>query len=168
MIDGTTIKPGDALIGVASSGVHSNGYSLVRKTLGIKRSRSAAISMSSKSLGGLLTDQIYVKRRSLIGGETRQGISHICGSGFYENVPRTCCRRASSNREEGRSGRRYSTTIAEPADPGARYVQYHVPLYGQVWFWLSQRGRFHVPSQRSLRCDETAFRHRQVRCRRWV
>ena len=92
MIDGTTIKPGDALIGVASSGVHSNGYSLVRKTLGInEKSVRRYIDEFGKSLGEeLLTPtKIYVKAiQSLIGKVDVKGISHITGGGFYENVPR--------------------------------------------------------------------------------
>ena len=92
MIDGTTIKPGDALIGVASSGVHSNGYSLVRKTLGInEKSVRRYIDEFGKSLGEeLLTPtKIYVKAiQSLVGKVDVKGISHITGGGFYENVPR--------------------------------------------------------------------------------
>ena len=93
MIDGTTIKPGDALIGVASSGVHSNGYSLVRKTLGInEKSVRRYIDEFGKSLGEeLLTPtKIYVKAiQSLIGKVDVKGISHITGGGFYENIPRS-------------------------------------------------------------------------------
>ena len=92
MIDGTTIKPGDVLIGVASSGVHSNGYSLVRKTLGInEKSVRRYIDEFRKTLGEeLLTPtRIYVKAiQSLVGKVDVKGISHITGGGFYENVPR--------------------------------------------------------------------------------
>ena len=92
MIDGTTIRPGDALIGVASSGVHSNGYSLVRKTLGInEKSVRRYIDEFGKTLGEeLLTPtKIYVKTiQSLMGKVDVKGISHITGGGFYENVPR--------------------------------------------------------------------------------
>ena len=92
MIDGTGIKAGDALIGVASSGVHSNGYSLVRKTLGInEKSVRRYIDEFGKTLGEeLLTPtKIYVKAiQSLMGKVEVKGISHITGGGFYENVPR--------------------------------------------------------------------------------
>ena len=92
MIDGTDIKAGDALIGVASSGVHSNGYSLVRKTLGInEKSVRRYIDEFGKTLGEeLLTPtKIYVKAiQSLMGKVEVKGISHITGGGFYENVPR--------------------------------------------------------------------------------
>ena len=92
MIDGTGIKAGDALIGVASSGVHSNGYSLVRKTLGInEKSVRRYIDEFGKTLGEeLLTPtKIYVKAiQSLMGKVEVKGIIHITGGGFYENVPR--------------------------------------------------------------------------------
>ena len=93
MIDGTGIKAGDALIGVASSGVHSNGYSLVRKTLGInEKSVRRYIDEFGKTLGEeLLTPtKIYVKAiQSLMGKVEVKGISHITGGGFYENIPRS-------------------------------------------------------------------------------
>ena len=92
LIGGTGIKAGDALIGVASSGVHSNGYSLVRKTLGInEKSVRRYIDEFGKTLGEeLLTPtKIYVKAiQSLMGKVEVKGISHITGGGFYENVPR--------------------------------------------------------------------------------
>lgn len=94
MITGKTVKPGDALVGIASSGVHSNGYSLVRKVFAINREN---LNRSFESLGGrslgetLLTPTvIYVQALRTIrdGGVTIRGCSHITGGGFYENIPR--------------------------------------------------------------------------------
>ncbi len=93
MIDGTGITAGDVLIAVASSGVHSNGYSLVRKTLGInEKSVRRYISEFGQTLGEeLLTPtRIYVKViQELIKANVGvTGMSHITGGGFYENIPR--------------------------------------------------------------------------------
>ncbi len=92
MIDGTTIAAGDVLVAIASSGVHSNGYSLVRKTLGInEKSVRRYIAEFGKTLGEeLLTPtKIYVKViQSLIAQCYIKGMSHITGGGFYENIPR--------------------------------------------------------------------------------
>ncbi len=92
MIDGTTIATGDVLVAIASSGVHSNGYSLVRKTLGInEKSVRRYIAEFGKTLGEeLLTPtKIYVKViQSLISQCHIKGMSHITGGGFYENIPR--------------------------------------------------------------------------------
>lgn len=92
MIDGTRLAAGDVLLGVASSGVHSNGYSLVRKTLGItEKSVHRYIDEFGKTLGEeLLTPtKIYVKAiNAAIAAADVKAISHITGGGFYENVPR--------------------------------------------------------------------------------
>ena len=91
-ISGERVREGDVLVGIASSGVHSNGYSLVRKTLGInEKSVRRYIDEFGKTLGEeLLTPtKIYVKAiQSLMGKVDVKGISHITGGGFYENVPR--------------------------------------------------------------------------------
>ncbi len=94
MITGRTIKPGDVLVGIASSGVHSNGYSLVRKVFDINQN---SLNRTFESLGGrslgetLLTPTvIYVRalREIREGGVAIRGCSHITGGGFYENIPR--------------------------------------------------------------------------------
>lgn len=93
MIDGSHMQVGDVLIGVASSGVHSNGYSLVRKTLGVNEQ---SVKQYSDELGmtigeALLTPtKIYVKTVNTLleRGVDVKGISHITGGGFYENIPR--------------------------------------------------------------------------------
>ena len=92
MIDGSRLEAGDVLIGVASSGVHSNGYSLVRKTLGInEKSVHRYMDEFGKTLGEeLLTPtRIYVKAiQSMMQVADVKAISHITGGGFYENIPR--------------------------------------------------------------------------------
>ena len=92
IIDHDRMRPGDVVIALTSSGIHSNGYSLVRKTLGInEKSVRRYIDEFGKSLGEeLLTPtKIYVKAiQSLIGKVDVKGISHITGGGFYVNVPR--------------------------------------------------------------------------------
>lgn len=93
MIDGSTIKPGDVLIGAASSGVHSNGFSLIRKIVGESRE---ALDLYVDSLGKTVGEElltptkIYVKMmRSLKdAGVKVKGCSHVTGGGFYENIPR--------------------------------------------------------------------------------
>ena len=92
IINGKSIKKGDALIGVASSGVHSNGYSLVRKLFGEDRE---ALSRYNETLGCapgdivLTPTKIYVKTvLSLIEKFEIKGIAHITGGGFIENIPR--------------------------------------------------------------------------------
>ena len=92
MIDGKTIKKGDKLIGLASSGLHSNGYSLVRKLLNPTEEKlRGKIEGLGTSLGEelLKPTRIYVK--SILSLKEKfqiKGISHITGGGFIENIPR--------------------------------------------------------------------------------
>ncbi|MCH3987760.1 MAG: phosphoribosylformylglycinamidine cyclo-ligase [Lachnospiraceae bacterium] len=93
LITGQTIKPGDTLVGIASSGVHSNGFSLVRKVFTITpESLNTYYDSLGKTLGEALLapTKIYVKALSAVkkAGVTIKGCSHITGGGFYENVPR--------------------------------------------------------------------------------
>ena len=93
MITGENIKPGDTLIGIASSGVHSNGFSLVRKVFEMtKESLNTYYDELGTTLGEALIapTRIYVKAMKSIknAGVTVKGCSHITGGGFYENIPR--------------------------------------------------------------------------------
>ena len=94
IIDGKRLSQGDALIGLASTGVHSNGFSLVRKVLDVEHAdlTSPVDQLGGKSLGeALLTPtRIYVKaiKALLKAGVDIHAVSHITGGGFYENVPR--------------------------------------------------------------------------------
>ncbi len=93
LITGKDLKEKDVLIGIASSGIHSNGYSLVRKVFEIKKE---VLEVYHEELGttlgeALLTPtKIYVKALKAIkdGGVTVKACSHITGGGFYENIPR--------------------------------------------------------------------------------
>ena len=92
LIDGAQMKAGDALIGVSSSGVHSNGFYLVRKVFNITPERlELYLQECGKTLGEeLLTPtRIYVKSLlALMEKVAVHGVSHITGGGFYENIPR--------------------------------------------------------------------------------
>ena len=93
LITGENIKPGDTLIGIASTGVHSNGFSLVRKVFRMTRE---ALNTYYDCLGETLGEalirptRIYVKALKNVkeAGVTLKGCSHITGGGFYENIPR--------------------------------------------------------------------------------
>jgi len=93
LITGKTIREGDVLLGIASSGVHSNGFSLVRKVFTIDEK---TLGTYHESLGETLGDalirptKIYVKALRSVkeAGIAIKGCSHITGGGFYENVPR--------------------------------------------------------------------------------
>ena len=95
LITGEKLKAGDTLIGIASSGVHSNGFSLVRKVFE-KEMTPEGLNTYVDSLGTSLGDallaptKIYVKALRAVkeAGVTVKGCSHITGGGFYENVPR--------------------------------------------------------------------------------
>ena len=93
LITGENIKPGDKLIGIASSGVHSNGFSLVRKVFTMNEENlNRYVESLGTTLGeALLTPtRIYVKALKAVkeSGVTVKGCSHITGGGFYENIPR--------------------------------------------------------------------------------
>lgn len=93
LITGENIQPGDALIGIASSGVHSNGFSLVRKIFPMTaEALNTYYDELGKTLGEALLapTRIYVKALKNVkaAGVTIKGCSHITGGGFYENIPR--------------------------------------------------------------------------------
>lgn len=93
LITGENIKAGDKLIGIASSGVHSNGFSLVRKVFTMNEENlNRYVESLGTTLGeALLTPtKIYVKALKDVkeSGVTVKGCSHITGGGFYENIPR--------------------------------------------------------------------------------
>ena len=93
LITGENLKPGDVLIGMASSGVHSNGFSLVRKVFDMT---AESLNTYYDELGATLGEtllaptRIYVKALKAVkeAGVTVKACSHITGGGFYENVPR--------------------------------------------------------------------------------
>ena len=94
ILDNSAMKKGDAIIALRSSGVHSNGFSLVRKVIGTDRE---TLNERSEALGGrtigealLEPTRIYVKPMlKLFESVTVKGVSHITGGGFYENIPRS-------------------------------------------------------------------------------
>lgn len=93
LITGENIKTGDTLIGIASTGVHSNGFSLVRSVFEMtKESLNTYYDELGKTLGEALIapTRIYVKGLKAVknAGVTIKGCSHITGGGFYENIPR--------------------------------------------------------------------------------
>ena len=92
IIDGSRMEPGDVLIGIASSGVHSNGFSLVRKVFGLTKEK---LETYYEELGTTLGEallaptRLYVKPvLNAIEKADVKAISHITGGGFYENIPR--------------------------------------------------------------------------------
>lgn len=94
ILDNKKMRAGDVIIGLTSSGVHSNGFSLVRRVFDIENTdiKTPVSELSGKSLGqALLTPtKIYVKPMlELFEKVTVKGVSHITGGGFYENVPRS-------------------------------------------------------------------------------
>ena len=87
MIDGSKIKEGDAIIGIASSGPHSNGYSLIRKVL--ERAGDALVDGVPANRRLLAPTRIYVKPiLELMSSVTLSGLAHITGGGITENIPR--------------------------------------------------------------------------------
>lgn len=94
IIDGKSLAEGDVLLGLASSGVHSNGFSLVRKVFDVEHAdlKTSMDELNGKSLGEALLEptRIYVKAvKAVLGaGVDVHAVSHITGGGFYENVPR--------------------------------------------------------------------------------
>ena len=94
ILDNSTIAEGDAVIALPSSGVHSNGFSLVRKVFEVENAdiKSPVEALGGKSIGEtLLTPtKIYVKpMTALFEQVTVKAVSHITGGGFYENIPRS-------------------------------------------------------------------------------
>ena len=94
IIDNSSMAKGDVVIALPSSGVHSNGFSLVRKVFDVENKdiKTPLESLGGKSIGEtLLTPtKIYVKPMlALFQAVTVKGVSHITGGGFYENIPRS-------------------------------------------------------------------------------
>ena len=94
ILDKTSVKEGDVIIALPSSGVHSNGFSLVRKVFDVESAdiKSPVDALDGKSIGEtLLTPtKIYVKPMLALFDEvTVKAVSHITGGGFYENIPRS-------------------------------------------------------------------------------
>ncbi|HER6179318.1 phosphoribosylaminoimidazole synthetase [Streptococcus pyogenes] len=91
LIDGSKVKEGDILLGLASSGIHSNGYSLVRRVFADYTGKELLPELEGKQLKDVLLEptRIYVRAAlPLITEELVNGIGHITGGGFIENVPR--------------------------------------------------------------------------------
>ena len=94
IIDNRTMAPGDVIIALPSTGVHSNGFSLVRKVFDVENAdlQAPVPELGGKSLGEVLLTptRIYVRPvLALLKEVAVKGISHITGGGFYENIPRS-------------------------------------------------------------------------------
>jgi phosphoribosylformylglycinamidine cyclo-ligase len=123
LIDGSTIRPGDALLAIGSSGPHSNGYSLIRKVL--SREPDARIDGASAVEQLLAPTRIYVKPvLALMEQLTVKGLAHITGGGITENLPRIF---------SGNVAARIDTASWQP---------------GSVFDWLARTGNIDIDEMR--------------------
>jgi phosphoribosylformylglycinamidine cyclo-ligase len=95
IIDGSRVQPGDTVVGLASSGLHTNGYSLARRVLLDAGESSLSLYESIPSLGRTLSEELLVPHRCyapallpLLDEFDVHGMAHLTGGGFYENIPR--------------------------------------------------------------------------------
>ncbi|WP_392375493.1 AIR synthase-related protein, partial [Streptococcus suis] len=91
VIDGSKVQEGDILLGLASSGIHSNGYSLVRRVFADVSGDALLPELNGRALKDVLLEptRIYVQQvLPLVKAGLVNGIAHITGGGFIENVPR--------------------------------------------------------------------------------
>jgi phosphoribosylformylglycinamidine cyclo-ligase len=95
IIDGSRVQPGDTVVGLASSGLHTNGYSLARRVLLNAGDRSLSLYESLPSLGRTLSEELLAPHRCyapallpLLDEFDIHGMAHLTGGGFYENIPR--------------------------------------------------------------------------------
>jgi phosphoribosylformylglycinamidine cyclo-ligase len=105
IIDGTTIRPGDAVIGLASSGPHSNGFSLVRKVVAVSGSDLFEPFDDKRTLGEALLEptRIYVRQVLAVMQKVQvKGLAHITGGGLTENVPRVLPQNVAARLEASR------------------------------------------------------------------
>ena len=105
IIDGSKVKEGDVLLGLASSGIHSNGYSLVRRVFSDYTGEEVLPELEGKKLKDVLLEptRIYVQAvLPLIKEEVVNGIAHITGGGFIENVPRMFADDLAAEIDEGK------------------------------------------------------------------
>jgi len=105
IIDGRTIAAGDVVIGMASSGAHSNGYSLVRKVLAVSSADLYETTVGERTLGEALLEptRIYVKPvLALMQEVTVKGLAHITGGGLVENIPRVIPEKLAARLEAAR------------------------------------------------------------------
>lgn len=126
-----TMVPGDVLIALPSSGLHSNGFSLVRKVFDVERTdlTKPLDALHGKSLGEtlLVPTKIYVKPMlKLFENVQVKGVAHITGGGFYENIPRALKAGLTAKiaREAVRVPPIFSVATTDRESPGAGYVQY--------------------------------------------
>jgi phosphoribosylformylglycinamidine cyclo-ligase len=105
IIDGTKIAAGDAIIGLASSGLHSNGYTLVRKVVAVSGADLYDTFEGNRTLGEAILEptRIYVKPvLATIAKVAVKGVAHITGGGLTENIPRVLPENACARLESGR------------------------------------------------------------------
>ena len=123
LIDGRSIAPGDALIAIASSGPHSNGYSLIRKVLELEP--EAEIDGRPAAIALLEPTRIYVRSvRALLDAIPLKGIAHITGGGISENLPRMM------------------------ADAVHAQIDTTTWQQGSVFNWLAERGNIEIDEMR--------------------
>ena len=132
ILDNSTMQPGDVIIALPSTGVHSNGFSLVRKIFDLENNPDVlkkTFDGMDKPLGEALLapTKIYVKPVLAVMDEiTVKGVSHITGGGFYENIPRSlkkgCCARI--KKEDVRTPGPLPPDAERGRHLGARYVQH--------------------------------------------
>ena len=135
IIDGAKIREGDTLLGIASSGVHSNGFSLIRRVIPDLHEDFGGMPIG---LALLEPTRLYVRPiLSLMEKLEIRGMANITGGGFYENVPRMFCNPA---QVDGAPSARLEAVIRDPLSPGYDGRWKVPPLFARIAYGIKSCG----------------------------